>query len=334
MVSAISLISGLFKVLTTIDPSLLIVDNKGASLRCSDLPPTLSAFQDRLSFFVNKPPSTHATAEVVCSLNSALAYHDVKKHKTISHFLTNKNVFLESNPLSVAKITRLGFCRSLCPDHTLRSDLREHILELLSEHMTTDNKTEFYNRLGTHQIDVLVRSNDIFYGSEQRRVHTRALELVGPLAVSDLLRQTMMELSLDDNHSWFRFIPSTLGREQSHLYERQLRIQNQFLSELRIITVYGLFPAALDAPVTAKAEDYEELDADYTSSLKTWFYEGNHIDSIEPTNKSASEGKYFLLPTLPVTTLLVVTSTRSPLCSVIAKPFQAALMSFILLAPP
>ena len=290
--NAIAAFRNLFKAIHTVDPTLLIVGNDDTAIRHSDLPATPSAFTERLSLFINRPPSQHVTAEIICSLQTSLTLHDIKHTKSVSDFLLKKNLHIKHNPLGFAKNARVGFCRGICPTNTNRQSLRDHTIALLNRHMSEGNKQAYFKRLATHEIFLAVQSKPFFHGSGADRIQTQALEISCPLAVVDIIRQSLLELGPKKVLTWYTFIPTSLGRERPDFYRQQILLQNRVLSQLKRITVYGLWPQLLEADITYDLAD----KGDVTTTVDEYFYAGN-TESIEPTNKSVSEGKYFFMTT-------------------------------------
>ena len=292
--TAITAFKLLFKALHRLDRDLLIVDIDGKCLSTQDVPSTISAFTERFSLFVNKPPSHHVTAEAVCSLRTRLSLHDIKNSPSITTLLANKHLHIESNPLAQAKVIRLGFCHGTCPRSTNRDDWRDHTVSLLEKHMSEGNRQELIKRQSTPTISLAFQSKPFFHGSGDDLIKAQAIEISCPLAVADIMRQSLMALCQDGHLDWYTFIPSSLGWEAPAFYRRQLLLHNQKLTNMKRITVYGLFPSVLYSDITYDIYDDDD-NPSKTTTIEQMFYYNQYITSIERTNKSDSEGKFFFI---------------------------------------
>ena len=287
---AVTTIGRFLKTLLVADSALLIVDNNGELITTDSIPTTKAALQHRLSFFINSPPSGSDTAEAICILRTSRRLRDIVNDNKTSAFLRNKPLQLSSNPLGHARIARLGFCRDKCPLSTSRIDLRDHTVGLIQKHISSADKQEYFNRMKSHNILLSALNKPFFFGSGTHRVETQAIELACPLPVVDIMRRTLIRLQTSGVLTRYTFVPSSLGRSNPQDYERQFLLHNKALSEIVPLPVYNLYPEALAAPVTVSGRK--------TTVEEFLLSHDDVLFSIERTNKSATEGKYFIITSL------------------------------------
>jgi hypothetical protein len=298
------------KLLKEKDPTLEIVPSKDGQEKITDLfkfPANETDYNAMFEHAVDKQPTDARKIIVKHSLITTLKFSDLKfqNAKLMDYMFTNK-IWIRYNQSDTLQVAALGFVQGVHPRVTHRDDFIYNLQEAIHLEMTEAERVKITTTLppGKKQeqpleagevlkpeIKVEAVTRTIGYGNGDGRIKTEAFELRVPLEIRLDIKEILTRLGNKNAVPEGRFIPyglvQTVGAE---VYKKMLRLQNDFLTNFRMIPVFGITPQALQHIFNTFEEDGTERQM----TVQNFILSKECIHGIE--NHKSSQGSRETIP--------------------------------------
>jgi hypothetical protein len=222
----------------------------------------------------------------------------------MDHMFKNK-IWIRYNQSESLQVAALGFMQGVHPRVTHCDGFIKNLQDAIHQEMTKTEHTKLQELLPqtkqpeaedgeiqTAAIKLEAISRTIGYGNGDARIKTKAFEIRVRLEIRIEIKEIMMRLGTNAKIPPGRFIPyglvQTVGVE---VYKKMLCTQNDFLTNFRIVPVFGIIPQALEHMITVEFDDETERHM----TVNNFILAKDCIKGVETTNRANDLGKVFLL---------------------------------------
>jgi hypothetical protein len=264
------------KLMKEKDPTLEIVPSKEGQDKFSDLllfPANEKDYNALFHHAIAKQPTEVRKTIVKHSLITNQKFSDLKfqNAKLMDHMFTNK-IWIRFNQSDTLQVATLGFMQGVHPRVTHRDRFRYNLEEALHLEMTEAERRKIQEALTTEEkqdtekgevvkldIKLEVTTRTVRYGNGDGRIKTEAFEIRVPMEIRLEIKEILTCLGNKNSVPEERFLPyglvQTMGTE---VYKKMLRMQNNFLTNFRMIPVFGITPKALQHVFNTFDNDEQE----------------------------------------------------------------------------
>ena len=287
------------------DPTLEIVPSKEGTSKFSDLtkfPSNEKDYNELFEHAVDKQPTEARKIMVKHSLITSMKFSDLKfqNAKLMDHMYANK-IWIRYNQSDTLQVAALGFIQGVHPRVAHRDGFIYDLQEAIQFKMTETERIKITTLLppskstNTEEGEIIkpdiklkVISRAIGYGNGEGRIKTEAFEI----RVRKDIKEILTRLGNNGGIPTGRYIPyglvQTVGAE---VYKKMLRLQNDYLTNFRLIPLFGICPKALTHQITI---DYNE-GPPHQTSVQDFILSKSCIHAMETTNRAEDLGKIFLI---------------------------------------
>jgi hypothetical protein len=298
----------ILKLLKDKDNTLEIVPSKEGKDKFTDLknfPANENDYNAHFDHAVDKQPNDARKIIVRHSLITNMKFSDLKfqNAKLMDHMFTNK-IWVHYNQSNSLQVAALGFIQGVHPRVTYRDGFLLQLHDAIQEEMTESERLEIQKALppgkkeDTEEGEIIppeikleVVARNLGYGNGDTRIKTEAFEIRVPLEIRIAIKEIMTRLGTKDLFPKGRFIPyglvQTVGAE---VYKKMLRMQNDYLTNFRIVPVFGITPQALNHVICIQRDDSEQQ-----MTLQKFILDDDNVRGIETTNRATDLGKLFII---------------------------------------
>jgi len=258
-------------------------------------------------FNVREETSPRGPKKIVmhCKMISKKKIGDIKFDANLIHFLRENKIWLVVDKFDMRRLGSPGFFIDMHPRLTNLTNLHEKLCLVMKRTQLKDKSimdewkaknppkpaNDLESMVGCYNPipDFHIQSGRRAFGAGEIRVQTDCL--VVQSAAEDATYLKALLSSVYENQAFTKgmFVPAGI-----HLIESPtilcslLRRHNKFLQETTAVTLFGMSTDSLDSPVT--------LDSGEVLDLKEFIMQyGPGITGIEETNKTESDGKWFIM---------------------------------------
>jgi hypothetical protein len=300
------------KLLKEKDSTLEIVPSKEGQEKITDLfefPANETDYNAMFEHAVDKQPTDARKIIIKHSLITALKYSDLKfqNAKLMDNMFTNK-IWIWYNQSGTLQVAALGFVQGVHPRVTHPDGFTYNLQEAIQLEMTetgrvkkitatlpSGKKQEQALEAGEvlkPEIKLEAVTRTIGCGNGDGRIKTEAFELRVPLEIRLDIKEILTRLGNKNAIPEGRFIlyglVQTVGAE---VYKKMLHLQNDYLTNFRMIPVFGITPQAIKHIFNTFEEDGTEQQMTIQNSILS----KECIHGIETTNRAKDLGKLFLI---------------------------------------
>jgi hypothetical protein len=299
----------ILKLMKDKDPTLDIIPSKTGKEKFSDLlkfPANEIGYNQMFVHAVDKQPTEARKIIVKHSLITAMKFSDLKfqNAQLMNHMLKNK-IWVRYNQSETLQVAALGFIQGVHPRVTHRDGFTQKLQAAIQMEMTEAERSRITTllppckqpegeegELKAPDIKVEAMSRMIGYGNRDAHIKTEAFEIRVPLEICIEIKEIMTRLGTKNTIPKGRFIPyglvQTVGAE---VYKKMLRMQNDFLTDFRLVPVFGIAPQALKHTIKVEFDDSTERHM----TVKEFILAKDCIKGLETTNRADDLGKHFLI---------------------------------------
>lgn len=279
------------KALKQAAPEMIIVPNNSrikphSSISC--LPRTERAFTKQFTVIneERRSNSTSSSRVTIC--------HSVRTNETIKNIrMQTKNGFqqyLDGNHITVRRdqfrgeeICPVGFLILVHPELANRDCLHDQVRAALVNHSSNFQVPEF-----------AIVAGKISYGNSTDRITTKILDIICSKSAFLVMKDALVGVFRHEHmrRSCGQFIPRGHGYD-SHYFKSLLLQHDKFLTNTYCFSVLGLTRKAANHLVQVTGSKHKK-------SILQWLKGSQAITDIHPTNTTDSDGKWFVITTIPL----------------------------------
>jgi hypothetical protein len=297
------------KLMKEKDPTLEIVPSKEGQAKFSDLlhfPANENDYNALFHHAIAKQPTEARKIIVKHSLITNQKFSDLKfqNAKLMDYMFANK-IWIRFNQSDTLQVAALGFIQGVHPRVTHRDGFRYNLEEAIHLEMTEAERRKIQDVLQTEEkkdteegevvkpdIKLEATTRTVGYGNGDGRIKTEAFEIRVPMEIRLEIKEILTRLGNKNSVPEGRFIPyglvQTVGAE---VYKKMLRMQNEFLTNFRMIPVFGITTKALQHVFNTFDEDGQERQ----TTVQNYILARDCIRGIETTNRAEDLGKIFII---------------------------------------
>ena len=244
-------------------------------------------------------------------LQSKTRMGDIKFDPTFFNYLKQNHIYLKVDKFEMRKMASPGFLIDIHPNLTNLNDLHEGLARSMESTKVKDSTTidewraknpdRLKMKNSTNEIDNIIdgcrntiptfhiHSGKRAFGAETSRVETLCLIIQCAEVDAQYIKALLSSVYANGEYDKGMFVPSGM-----HLIEgpavlcNLLRRHNKYLASVTAVPIFGLKASAMDTIVIL--DSAEQLDMSHF--LKQYI---TFVETIERTNKTESEGKWFFL---------------------------------------
>jgi hypothetical protein len=298
----------ILKLMKEKDPTMEVVPSQEGKAKFTDLlefPANETDYNALFEHAVDKQPTDARKIIVRHSLITNLKFSDLKfqNAKLMDHMFTNK-IWVHYNQSNSLQVAALGFIQGVHPRVTHRDGFLTELHDAIQLEMNETERLSIKNLLpagkkqdleegeiAKPEIKLEVVARTLGYGNGDGRIKTEAFEIRVPLEIRVEIKEIMTRLGSKDLIPKGRFIPyglvQTVGAE---VYKKMLRMQNDYLTNFRIVPVFGITPKALKHVIAIYQDGREQQ-----MTLQQFILDDESVRGIETTNRAEDLGKLFIL---------------------------------------
>jgi hypothetical protein len=290
------------------DPTLEIIPSKEGKAKFSDLltfPANEQAYNELFDHAVVKQPTEARKIIVTHSLITSMKFSDLKFQNTklMDHMFKNK-IWIRYNQSQTLQVAALGFIQGVHPRVTHRDGFISKLQASIHLEMTEAERGQIETKLAPNKkqttkegdiqpdIKLEVNTRTIGYGNGDTRIKTEAFEIRVPIEIRLEIKEIMTRLGSKNLIPAGVFVPYGLAQTVGvEVYKKLLRMQNEYLTNFRIIPVFGITPQALQHVIQIEHNNTPLR----SMTLQHFILSTSSVLGLETTNRAADLGKLFLI---------------------------------------
>ena len=304
-----------FKLMKDIDPTLTLRSVQDNITQWDDINKLPSDAAFGTHFNVREDASRSGSKKIVVhtKIISKIRLNEIKYNEKIISYLKNNNIYMKADRFEMRKLASPGFFIDLHPRLTNLPEFQRDLTHRMQTTRVKDSKVidewrEMNNvktntTNSTDSIEMITEKlNHIvpeFYlhtgqrsfGGGENRVQTDCLIIQCAESDAQYMKSLLSSIyeNINDKFAQGMFVPAGI-----HLIESPavlcslLRRHNKYLQQTTAIPIFGLKVEAFDAVVTLDSGEIMDI-SEYISRFLPC------IEKFEQTNKTESEGKWFIL---------------------------------------
>jgi hypothetical protein len=231
---------------------------------------------------------------------------------TLQQYLDEHKIWLIEHKFDTLKVVKIGMvkgCSTLFSwQHKLQNKIQEQIDEANLADMTDDSPDNTIDTLQLEKTPAFeLRGRNVKSwqkGSNEHKkviLETRAYEISCEAIHAERLRALLRDSQPDDKNRGGAFVDYALKKKDMQLFNDQIRAQNEFLLSLKKVVVSGIHRDAMSA--TTSDPNGLTMEEQLMNLYKTTTAEDGSesqtpmILSVEPTNYTDADGKWYLMCT-------------------------------------
>ena len=256
------------------------------------------------------PPKGAKKIVIHFNLQTTVKFGDIKYEPGFLHYLKEKSIYIKVDKFEMRKMATPGFLINIHPNLTNLTNLHEELtknmertkmkdLTIINEWReenkdrnisTANNEIERIVKETKHKIPTFnIHSGKRSFGAEKSRVETICLIIECAATDAKYIKALLSSVYSNKESNHGMFVPSGMHlMESPQVLCNLLRRQNKYIQTTSAVPIFGMKADALQTNVildTGENLDLEEFIKRFIPA----------IERVEPTNKTESDGKWFLI---------------------------------------
>ena len=297
--------------LLRIDPNIAFTAENDVSTQFSkiaDFPTGANKFQEFFPITSYNRNDGSGKVQINILIESERKLADIKSDTIFMKYLRDKKIWMTEHKYETHSLQAIGYIVKKAPKLTNRQQFEADLRSAFTDHLENACDEGNNNNLVP---DMEIHSKKITHvlrDSSNKKIgllETQALEVRCESANAQLLKKLLCTADLSE-HFFGKFVPYELLKNDQAVVKRLINDHNKFLSEIKVISLFGLHQDVLESLVpgeTATEDDEPFLnrllgkevvieDEDSGES-----YSEPLILAIEKTQRSDDLGKWYIITT-------------------------------------